>query len=203
MTNKTKLKIHTPISSWKNLHDHVSVGDIVYVTMPIESETIRFRMEKNKLKLELDEASQMNREELSNICYDLLEKDDWSNQFIGYAYQKDDSLVLYAIYDLTFQVYLDGITVQKIADAFGFKPHPIVFHGSVKPSENESVSDFLVRVVSESRRVSFNKKEAHEKVVVENVSRLYEYRRIIGAWSFVTQEKIKGNKEVKQYILSI
>lgn len=203
MEKQTKLKIHTPISAWRNIHDHVSIGDIVYVTMPIECETLRFRIEKNKLKLELEEASKLNRTQLVDEIHDLLANDDWSSQFIGYAYQKAGGLVLYAIYDLTFNVYLDAVSVQKIANVFGFKPHPIVFHGSVKPTEQESVSDFLVRAVSSSRRVVWNSKGINQKVVVENVSRLYEYRRIIGCWTFISEEQIKGHKEGKNYILSI
>lgn len=184
MTKTSKLKVHTPISSWRNLNEHVAIGDIVYVTLPIEQETIRFRLHNNHLTLELEEASKLNREEIENLCYDLLGRDDWSNQFIGYAYPLENGLSLYAIYDLTFQVYLDGLTVQRLADIYGFVPHPIIYHGSVKPFENETVSEFLARELSKSRRKASLKKSGKEHVVVENVSRLYEYRRIIGAWHY-------------------
>lgn len=192
MTNQTNLKIHTPVSPWRNLHEHVSIGDIVYVTLPITCETIRFRMQHNKLNLELEKGSELNREKLEHLCYELLSRDDWSNQFIGYAYPLDDGLALYAIYDLTFQVYLDGLTVQKLADAYGFKPHPILFHGSIKPVGTETVSDFLTRALSQSRKKSSLTKSGQAQVVVENVSRLYEYRRIIGAWGYVQPETVKG-----------
>lgn len=203
MTHARNLKVHTPISTWRNLHDHVTIGDIIYVTLPIEPGTIRFRLLNNKLKLEIEGNDELNQEKLEDICYDLLAKDDWSSQFIGYAYPKDDSLVLYAIYDMTFNVYLDGITVQQLAETYGFKPHPILYHGSVKPKADESVADFVKRTISESRVRAFKKIDVNEKVIVENVSRLYEYRRIIGAWTYVNEEAIQGFEESKKYILSI
>lgn len=203
MTYAKNLKVHTPITPWRNLHDHVSIGDIVYVTLPIESDTIRFRLINNKLKLEIESDKKWNQEELENQCYELLSRDDWSSQFIGYAYPKDGSLILYAIYDLTFQVYLDGITVQNLAETYGFKPHPILYHGTVKPMAEETIPEFMKRIIDESRVRAFKKRDVNEEVIVENVSRLYEYRRIIGSWTCVNEEAIQGHTEGKKYILSI
>lgn len=203
MTYTKSLKVHTPIAPWRNLHDHVSIGDIVYVTLPIESDTIRFRLIDNKLNLEVDSQKEWNQEELEHQCYELLSRDDWSSQFIGYAYLKEGKLVLYAIYDLTFHVYLDGITVQKIAETYGFKPHPILYHGTVKPKAEESIPEFMKRIINESRVRAYKKRNVNEEVIVENVSRLYEYRRIIGSWTCVNEEAIQGHTEGKKYILSI
>lgn len=203
MTQAKNLKVHTPITPWRNLNDHVSIGDIVYVTLPIESNTIRFRLIENKLKFEIDNDETVNPEELENHCFELLTKDDWSSQFIGYAYPADNGLVLYAIYDLTFHVYLDGITVQSLAETYGFKPHPILYHGSVKPSAEEGVPEFMKRMIGESRVRASKKRDVNEEVIVENVSRLYEYRRIIGSWTCVNVESIQGHIEGKKYILSI
>lgn len=203
MTQQNQLKVHTPIPKWRNIHDHVNQGDIIYVTLPIEKETIRFRLIKNKLRVELEEESRLDKESIERDCLMLLGRDDWSSQFVGYAYPSEGSLTLYAIYDLNFQVYLDGITVQKIAEVFGFVPHPILYHGAVKTGDNETVSEFLLRTIGESKMNAFRKRQVNEQVVVENVSRTYEYRRIIGSWGYINKEQISGYSEDKKYLLSI
>lgn len=203
MAQKNTLRHHSPIKKWRNIHDYVSFGDIVYITTPIQETKIRFKLDSNGLILEKEDACEVKKEELELMCLDHLEKGDWSSQFIGYAYLKETKLVLYAIYDLNFQVYLDGVTVQKIAGEYEFLTHPILFHGSVKPNGQESVSDFLMKSVLESRRMGLSKGVPKKEVVVENVSRFYNHKRIIGAWSFVNKEEIKGFQEGKNYILSL
>ncbi|WP_442638126.1 hypothetical protein [Rossellomorea marisflavi] len=202
MSNYT-LKKHSPISKWRNIHDHVSIGDIVYITAPIQKETIRFRLLSKTLKVEGEELNDEQREEIELMCLEHLERGSWSSQFVGYAYLKEGKMVLYSIYDLNFHVYLDGETVQKIAIEYGFEKHPILFHGSVKPRNQESVSDFLKKTVMDSRRMGLSRKNPTKEVVIENVSRLYNHKRIIGSWSFIHKEDISGYKSDKNYILSI
>lgn len=200
MERLPKLKQHTPINPWRNISEHVGKGDIVYITKPIEEGTFRFQLSKKGFVVEWDEKPE-NHKAIEDKCLMTLETDEWSNKFIGYAYHGKDGVVLFAIYDLTFHVYLDGITVQRIASSFGFEKHPIVYHGSVKPKENQSVSEFLMEIVSERSR-RYKSDATEEQVIIENVSRVYQYRRIIGKWSFVNQQNIPGYDTGKKYILS-
>lgn len=195
------LKQHTPITAWRNIGEHVGIGDVVYVTKPVTENSFRFQLTKKGFSTEW-EISPENHDEIEDMCLTILERDEWSSKFIGYAYRGINSIVLFAIYDLTFHVYLDAITVQKIAESFGFERHPILYHGSIKPKENQTVAEFLTEVIAEKskRRKS---PDVEEQVVVENVSRIYQYRRIIGKWSFVNPSNIKGYTQDKNYILSI
>lgn len=195
------LKQHTPIHPWRNISEHVGIGDIVYITKPIETGVFRFQLTRKGFLVEWDESPE-NHQVIEDKCLQILEEDEWSNKFIGYAYQGKEGIVLFAIYDLTFHVYLDGVTVQRIAQSFGFEKHPIVYHGSVKPKENQSVAEFLMEIVT-SKNKRFNENSPEEHVIIENVSRVYQYRRIIGKWTFVNTSSIKGYKEDKKYILSI
>jgi len=187
------LKQHSPIDKWRNIGKHISIGDIVYITKPIEKGFFRFRLTANEFVTEWDETPD-NYKEIEHKCLDILESDEWSNKFIGYAYAGESGIVLFSIYHLTFHVYLDGVSVQKIAESFGFEKHPIIYHGSVKPKEHQSVGEFLTEVVAEksNRRHS---EEAVRDVIVENVSRVYQYRRIIGRWSCQTKKTEVVEKE--------
>lgn len=196
MTNKQRLKVHTPIGKWKQLHEHVRVGDIVHVSLPIEQESMRFRLLKDELRLEFDEGSSMEAEEMEYTLLEHLSYDDWSSQFIGYAYPLKDKLVLYAVYDLNFHVYLDAITVQKLAKTYHFSPHPILYHGAVKPVGTETVSEFLMREVGGSNKAP-KSRVRESALVVENVSRFREYRRIIGTWTMDKKAEPPVKKETE------
>lgn len=190
------LKQHSPIDKWRNIGRHISIGDIVYITKPIEKGYFRFQLTSKNFITDWDEKPE-NYKEIEHKCLDILESDEWSNKFIGFAYEGENGIVLFSIYDLTFQVYLDGVSVQKIAEAFGFAKHPILYHGSVKPKEQQSVGEFLSEIIAEksNRR---NSDDIVREVVVENVSRVYQYRRIIGKWSCQTHtepRKIEKEKE--------
>ncbi|AJD93563.1 hypothetical protein JMA_42460 (plasmid) [Jeotgalibacillus malaysiensis] len=192
------LKQHTPIHPWRNISEHVGIGDIVYITKPIQGNVFRFQLTKKDFIVEWDVKPE-NYKEIERKCLINLESDEWSNKFIGYAYYGEQDVVLFSIYDLTFHVYLDGETVQQIAEEFGFEKHPILYHGSVKPEPQESVSEFLMNVINQKQK-RHREDSLEEQVIIENISRVYQYRRIIGQWSFQNKKEDEKKEQNKVYV---
>lgn len=177
------LKQHTPIHEWRNVSEHVGIGDIIYVTKQIESNAFRFQLTYKDFIVEWENQSEEEteyRQKVESDCLRLLEGNKWSEQYIGHAYQGENGLVLFSIYDLTFHVYLDSDVVQKIAKSLGFSVHPILFRGCVRPAENQSVSEHLKEVLNE--RARYHLKHTSEPVIIENISRFSTFKRVIGKW---------------------
>lgn len=179
------LKQHTPIHKWRNISEHVGIGDIIYVTKQIEANTFRFQLTHSDFIVEWEHQSNGEveyRQKVESDCLMLIQGDNWSEQYIGHAYQGENGLVLFSIYDLTFHVYLDSEVVRRIAESLGFSKHPTLYRGCVKPAENQSVSEYLKEILNEKTRYHFY--NTNESVIIENISRFSPFKRIIGKWDF-------------------